>query len=358
MMRGIMLLLACALAVQAGHPPGGFVVNGTVDVPHRGRALLLADTDTVAVAAIADDGTFTMEGAATEVRLARIVAEGVWGSVELFLENGAVFDVTLGTVPKVEGGGREQRLAARFQEIGHRAAHRKNASGEGYFGALQRGDTATVRRIEGIFAEISLDAAREETELIRANPASFVSAWRVHLSDDDDLNVLKQRYGALDPSLRRLAIVQRVGDRIADRERMEPGCKAPDFTLATPDGGTVSLHGIEARVKLVDFWASWCAPCRKENPHLVAAYRELHGKGLEILSVSLDTDHGKWTRAIAEDSLGWLHGCDFKGWHSPLVGTYLVGSVPFTVIVDENDTIVAMGLRGDELLAALRRLLE
>ena len=354
MMRGIMLLLACALAVQAGHPPGGFVVNGTVDVPHRGRALLLADTDTVAVAAIADDGTFTMEGAATEVRLARIVAEGVWGSVELFLENGAVFDVTLGTVPKVEGGGREQRLAARFQEIGHRAAHRKNASGEGYFGALQRGDTATVRRIEGIFAEISLDAAREETELIRANPASFVSAYALY-DNRNRLSTaqLEELTGVLDERLH----VSKYVYGVVSGDRNQTGKRADDFTLKDTRGRDVVFSEFsKGKVVLLEFWASWCAPCRAANPKLEEIYRKYKERGFEILGISEDNDMEVLRQSIEKDGITFTNLLDVAG-NDAVDYIYNLQKMPTNVLIDRNGMVVAREIKLAELENEILKLL-
>ena len=104
---------------------------------------------------------------------------------------------------------------------------------------------------------------------------------------------------------------------------------------------------------LVDFWASWCGPCRKENPNVVAAYNKYKGDNFTILGVSLDTKKDKWLEAIKDDELAWLHVSDLKGWESIAARTYSVMSIPTNFLVDPNGNIIARDLRGEELDAKL-----
>src|ERR1700752_4228106 len=101
------------------------------------------------------------------------------------------------------------------------------------------------------------------------------------------------------------------------------GTAAPDITMETPEGKMLSLSSLKGKVVLVDFWASWCGPCRAENPNVVAAYKKYSSKGFDIFSVSLDNNKEKWIAAIAKDGLAWgSHVCDYKGWQSPVVQLY------------------------------------
>jgi len=128
------------------------------------------------------------------------------------------------------------------------------------------------------------------------------------------------------------------------------GSLAPDIELTDPSGKIRKLSSLKGKVVLIDFWASWCGPCRKENPNVVATYNKYKDKGFEVFSVSLDKDRDAWLAAIAKDNLIWPnHVSDLKYWKSAGAATYGVSSIPFTVLVDKKGKIVAKKLRGEEL---------
>lgn len=141
------------------------------------------------------------------------------------------------------------------------------------------------------------------------------------------------------------------------------GEKAPDIVQTDISGQTIALSSLKGKVVLVDFWASWCAPCRKENPNLVQAYDEYkdaefrNGNGFAIFSVSLDKNKLAWKKAVNDDGLEWpYHVSDLKGWKNEAAKTYRVRSVPSNFLIDGDGKIVAVNLRGDALDAALRKL--
>ncbi|MBP4142546.1 TlpA family protein disulfide reductase [Flavobacterium sp. I-SCBP12n] len=119
----------------------------------------------------------------------------------------------------------------------------------------------------------------------------------------------------------------------------------------------MSLKESLGKVTIVDFWASWCGPCRQENPNVVAIYKELHAKGLNIIGVSLDKDAAKWKEAIAKDGLTWTQVSNLKFWDEPIAKQYHVESIPATFILDASGHVVAKDLRGDELRAKIIELL-
>jgi thiol-disulfide isomerase/thioredoxin len=130
-----------------------------------------------------------------------------------------------------------------------------------------------------------------------------------------------------------------------------------DFSAPNPEGKIISLKESLGKVTIVDFWASWCGPCRQENPNVVAIYKELHSKGLNIIGVSLDKDKAKWKEAILKDKLTWNQVSNLKFWDEPIAAQYKVQSIPATFILDASGNVVAKDLRGEELRAKIIELL-
>jgi thiol-disulfide isomerase/thioredoxin len=127
------------------------------------------------------------------------------------------------------------------------------------------------------------------------------------------------------------------------------GAEAPDFAQETPEGKMLKLSDLRGKVVLIDFWASWCGPCRRENPNVVRMYNEYKDKGFEILGVSLDRDRQRWLEAIAADKLTWPHVSDLQQWSNAAAQLYNVSSIPHTVLVDKEGRIIARNLRGEAL---------
>lgn len=135
------------------------------------------------------------------------------------------------------------------------------------------------------------------------------------------------------------------------------GAVAPDFTQKSPEGEDISLSSLKGKVVLVDFWASWCGPCRRENPNVVRMYNKYKDQGFEILGVSLDKRKDPWVKAIEKDKLTWYHVSDLKGWKNEVAQMYSVTSVPHTVLLDREGRIVARNLRGHDLEAKVAEII-
>lgn len=133
--------------------------------------------------------------------------------------------------------------------------------------------------------------------------------------------------------------------------------EAPNIVLQNPNGDTIQLKNLQGNYVLLDFWASWCQPCRHENPNVVALYNKYHAQGFEVFSVSLDANAEQWKKAIAKDGLVWKnHGCDFGGWQSAPAQAYKVDAIPCTFLIDKKGKVIAKNLHGEELAAKLKEL--
>lgn len=153
-------------------------------------------------------------------------------------------------------------------------------------------------------------------------------------------------------------VAQQLQQQISAIESLLIGAEAPEISLPTPEGDTLSLSDLRGEVVLIDFWASWCGPCRRENPNVVRMYERLHERGFEILGVSLDRNRDAWVKAIAADGLEWHHVSDLQYWSSAAARAYDVHSIPHTVLLDREGHIVAKGLRGQALEKKVEALLE
>jgi len=136
------------------------------------------------------------------------------------------------------------------------------------------------------------------------------------------------------------------------------GIMAPDIILPDPQGDTITLSSLRGKYVLLDFWASWCRPCRIENPHLVKNYKKYNEKGFEIFQVSLDKEQKSWTSAIESDRLAWIHVSDLQYWNSAAAKLYQVQAIPANFLLDKNGKIIAKNLRGDALEAKLSEIFD
>ena len=143
------------------------------------------------------------------------------------------------------------------------------------------------------------------------------------------------------------------------------GNKAPEIVMNSPTGKSIALSSLQGKLVLIDFWASWCGPCRGENPAVVAAYNKYHalnfknGNGFDIYSVSLDQNQAAWVKAIEKDKLTWpSHVCDFFYWQSPVAQQYQIQGIPYNLLINKDGIIIAKNLRGDILEKTLEQQLK
>lgn len=197
-------------------------------------------------------------------------------------------------------------------------------------------------------------------EFIKANPSSIVAAYVLYRDysyrltpDEIDSNVK-----LLSPSLQKTQYVNVLRELSPTLRKVGIGATAPAFTLADANGQPVKFSGKTGKYLLLDFWAGWCGPCRRENPNLVRVYEKYKGKGFDIFAVSLDKQKEQWLKAIADDKLTWTHVSDLKFWDSAPAKLYGVRAIPSNVLIGPDGKIVARNLRGKELEEKLATLLQ
>ena len=195
---------------------------------------------------------------------------------------------------------------------------------------------------------------------VKANPTSWVSldAMQFAAGAVPQYAELESLYNALSPTLQNTPEGQRYKQLLHDIKAVAVGAQAPDFTQQTLDGKQVSLTDYRGKYVLVDFWASWCGPCRQENPTVTKVYNEFKNKNFDILAVSLDEKKGNWLKAVQEDQLAWTQAVDLRGFESDIARRYHIQAIPQNFLVDPTGRIVAANLRGDELRAALARFIK
>ena len=170
----------------------------------------------------------------------------------------------------------------------------------------------------------------------------------------------EQLLASLSPKMSQHQMAIDLKSRIESAKRASIGGKAPNFSAPTPEGETLALNDVLGKYTLVDFWASWCRPCRRENPNVVRVYEKFHDNGLNIISVSLDKPGQKdrWLKAIEDDNMNWYHVSNLQFWQDPIARQYNVRSIPATFLLDSEGNIIDKNLRGPALEQKISSLLD
>ncbi len=313
------------------------------------------------------NGKFLWKGKIAEPELYFAEIKGSENRVVFILEGGKIeLNILKDSVGSSIIGGTQnnidfQNFNAKAMSISKKIQKFQETNNERMQQAQKSNDTATVNSLRKEFGNYQKELMNLAADFPKKNPKSFISVLFVDNmfnSPKIDINEIKTVFNNLDPKLRATKPGLAVAKKIQDYKSVSVGDIAPDFSAKSPDGKTISLKESLGKVTIIDFWASWCGPCRVENPNVVKLYNEFHGKGLNIIGVSLDRDETKWKDAIAKDQLTWPHVSNLLFWDDPIAVLYGVKSIPATFILDEKGKIIARDLRGEELRAKIASILK
>jgi len=216
-----------------------------------------------------------------------------------------------------------------------------------------------LQEIQKLMGPLSQEGDAKEEAFIKAHPDSYVS-----------FNLVQERGGIIRPKtfeplfnslstrLRNTENGKALAKKLDIVKKTAVGVKAMDFSQPDVNGKMVSLSSYKGKYVLLDFWASWCGPCRAENPNVLKAYNEFKDKNFDILAVSLDDKKENWLKAVKDDALPWTQVSDLMGWKNQAAGFYAITAIPQNFLIDPNGVIIASNLRGEELAKKLSQLIK
>ncbi len=226
--------------------------------------------------------------------------------------------------------------------------------------ASAAGDTAKAQMLMNKVEELYNNTNTVQENFVKNNPASYVTPYFLsRIQYDKSMEELDSMLNALDPKLDQVQTVIDLKGMVEKMKKVAVGQIAPDFVQNDPDGNPVKFSDIYSNheLTLLDFWASWCGPCRRENPNVVTVYNEFKDAGFTVFGVSLDREKEAWLKGISDDNLTWTHVSDLEYWNNSAAKLYAVSSIPQNLLVNKKGEIVAKNKREAELRKAVAEIL-
>ncbi|NQY09196.1 MAG: AhpC/TSA family protein [Flavobacteriales bacterium] len=219
-------------------------------------------------------------------------------------------------------------------------------------------DAIQIRQIQEQFGELSSAQSTFSKNFIDAHINDFVVLSVVEsLEPEPNMEYYKKVESSMSKNFPNSVLAQNFVKKVSDLNRIAIGSIPPEIQMSDPNGNIVALSSLKGKVVLVDFWASWCRPCRMESPNLVRLYNQFNSSGFEIYSVSLDKNKNSWLQAIQQDQLNWIHVSELAYWNTSVVKTYGFSGIPFTVLLDRDGKIIGKNLRGAQLAQKVQEVL-
>lgn len=370
-MRKILFIGILSLLVSC-QEESGYSISGTIENATDGQKIYVAElnennnqTTTIDTLEI-KDGTFSADLPEKEKpTLSFLTIEGARGNVLFIADNNPIeFKIYKDSLFSSEvSGGEDNAVLYSYIKDARKANETQQKNRTAMIAAFRQNDSMEVNRLQLKQEELSEQHMNRLQEIVEENPNSLVSAMILQEIANSKMvpsSQLKELYDSLSAEVKSSNLGKMAETSISQMSKVEIGSKAPEFTAPTPAGEKLALKDALGKVTLIDFWASWCKPCRDENPNIVRVYEKYHDKGLNIVGVSLDRpgQKDKWEQAIAEDNLQWNHVSNLMFWQDPVAAEYGIRAIPAAFLLDENGVIIAKDLRGKDLENKVAELLD
>ncbi len=356
--------LAAVLFLAACSNNNGFVVEGEIKGGDVSKVYLLrvnGQEELIDSFAVGENGKFKFVGTEPKRGVYRLNFGNV-RAVDLVLDNASKVELKLDTkaaMSEYDVTGSEASLKVKDINNILYATYKKVEALQNTFAEKQ-----SDPNIEAIRADLEKQyQVAIETQVvdikafIDQNTDPLLDMYAVsYLNIDENYDFISKLMNEHQAKVGESEYTQEFYNKFKMYANVSVGAVAPDINLQTPDGKTVALSSLRGKVVMIDFWASWCGPCRRENPNVVKLYNKYKDKGFEIYGVSLDRNKEDWVKAIADDKLTWTHVSDLKFWESEAAALYKVEAIPATFLLDKDGKIIAKNLRGEQLEAFLNKL--
>jgi peroxiredoxin len=380
-MKKILLVITAITVLISCNKAGEneYIVTGTIKGIADGKTVILEVQDETGALKPVDTvkiekEKFTFKGSAKEPEMYLLSIETISDKLPFILENGDI-EMTINKdsigITKITGTYNNEELngyKAKGMAIQKKMMKFQKDNTAKMNQAQQTKDTVVMNSLRKEYSKFQDEFITQSNAYVASHPKAFISALIIEGMFNQmapDIDKISKFYNGLDKEVKDTKHGKKIKKQldeltkpVAAAVNVGVGTMAPDFSAANPEGKAVSLKQSMGKVTVVDFWASWCKPCRAENPNMVALYKEFHAKGLNILGVSLDDDAAKWKDAIAKDKLTWTHVSNLKNFEDPIATLYGIKAIPSTFILDASGKIVAKDLRGAELKAKVAELLK
>jgi peroxiredoxin len=363
-MRNLLTILVLALAVSScGTPKDEFSIKGTIAGVETGKVYLQKIVDgrpkTIDSTNL-EGGKFAFKGKMeiADMRILKLNQQDYFA--QLFLDNSDVKVVAKKDSlrnTKITGSPTQDIFTVYITEI-ERLNKDMAKLQEKYQNAMSSGNTDEARKTE-IDYQAMIDNMKVFTKnFVKEHNSSVVAAYitLVQLSPQIEGPELDSIIAKFPAEISNSEYVIKLKEIAEGLKKTAIGVVAPDFTMNDPEGKPVQLSSLRGKVVLIDFWASWCGPCRQENPNVVKLYQKYNGKGFQIIGVSLDRNKEEWVKAIKDDQLSWIHVSDLQFWQNAAARLYSVSQIPQSFLLDKDGKIIAKDLRGEKLAEKLNEL--